>query len=35
MGCTCVWLSAGSIISIGSSIVQTLTSSVASLRSVE
>ena len=34
-GCTCVWLKAGSIISIGSSIVQTFTSSVASRFSVE
>ena len=33
--CTWVWLKAGSIISIGSSIVQTLTSSVARLFSVE
>ena len=33
--CTCVWLKAGSIISIGSSMVQTLTSSVASCFSVE
>ncbi|MNY36040.1 hypothetical protein D3C86_1704990 [compost metagenome] len=28
--CTCIWLNAGSIISIGSSMVQTFTSSVAS-----
>ena len=34
-GCTCIWFSAGSIISIGSSIVQTFTSGVASWRSVE
>ena len=33
--CTCVWLNAGSIISIGSSTVQTLTCSVASFFSVE
>ena len=35
VGCTWVWLNAGWIISIGSSIVHTLTSSVASRRSVE
>ena len=35
VGCTWVWLKAGSIISIGSSTVQTLTSSVASFLSVE
>ena len=35
IGCTCIWLNAGSIISIGSSIVQTLTSGVASAFSDE
>ena len=34
-GCTCVWLNDGSIISIGSSIVATFTSSVATRLSVE
>ncbi len=34
-GCTCIWLNAGSTISIGSSMVQTLTSGVASAFSVE
>jgi len=33
--CTCIWLKAGSIISIGSSIVQTFTSGVASVFRVE
>ena len=33
--CTCIWLKAGSTISIGSSMVQTLTSGVASVFSVE
>jgi hypothetical protein len=34
-GCTCIWLKAGSIISIGSSTVHTFTSGVASCFSVE
>jgi hypothetical protein len=34
-GCTCIWLNAGSIISIGSSTVQTLTSGAASCFSDE
>ena len=34
-GCTCIWLNSGSIISIGSSTVQTLTSGVASCFSDE
>ena len=34
-GCTCVWLKLGSIISIGSSTVLTLTSSVATRLRVE
>jgi hypothetical protein len=33
--CTCIWLNAGSTISIGSSMVQTFTSGVARLFSVE
>ena len=35
VGCTCIWLNEASIISIGSSIVQTLTSGVASCFIVE